>query len=97
MKKRLFLVLASLFVTGALAQTKSQEAAPPTSTKPQMTAEAKKNSKSMGVPQIKDGSTADGQGSGIKKTTRSEMKGQERQAAREAKPHQNTTQGGTPK
>lgn len=97
MKKRLVLVLSALFITGTFAQTNGQEAVPPTSTKPQMAAEAKKNSKSVGVPQIKDGSTADGEGSGIKENTRSEMKGQERQAAREAKPHQNPTQGGTPK
>lgn len=97
MKKQFVALLGTLCITGVFAQTKSQEAVPPTNTKPQMAAEAKKNSKAMGATQVKDGSTADGQGSGIKKTTRSEMKGQERQAARDVKPHRNAEQGGTPK
>lgn len=97
MKKILLTLASALLVTGAFAQNHTAEAVPQTNTKPQVAAEAKKKAKPAGVVPIKDGSTAEGEGSGIKKTTKPEMKGQDRAAVREAKPHRDPSQGGTPK
>ncbi|WP_454902712.1 cell envelope biogenesis protein TolA [Variovorax gossypii] len=97
MKKILFALGATtLLLSGAYAQSQSQEAVPPTNTKPQAVAEARKNAKPAGVVRIKDGSTAVGQGSGVRVTSKSEMAGESRKAAREARPHRDSTQGGTP-
>ncbi|WP_137860686.1 MULTISPECIES: hypothetical protein [Variovorax] len=97
--KKILLVfgVATLLLSGAYAQSQSQEAAPPTDTKPQAVAEARKNSKPAGVVQIKDGGTAVGQGSGLNVTSKSEMVGESRKVAREARPHREAQQGGTPK
>lgn len=88
---------AVLFSGAAIAQNHTSEAVPQTNTKPQVAAEAKKSAKPTGTTQIKDGSTAEGEGSGVKKTTRPEATGQGRAAAREARPHRDPGQGGTPK
>lgn len=97
MKKTLLTLASALLVTGAYAQNHTSESVPQTNTKPQLAAEAKKNAKPSGIAPIKDGSTAEGEGSGVKKTTKSEMKAQDRKAVREAKPHRDPSQGGTPK
>lgn len=78
---------AILLLGTAYAQNHTSEAVPQTNTKPQVAAEAKKDTKPMGTKPIKDGSTAEGQGSGVKKTTRPEAAGQAKAAAREARPH----------
>ena len=97
MKKILFAIgTATLLFSGAHAQGQSQEAAPPTDTKPQAVAEARKNARLPGVVQIKDGSTALGQGSGVWETGKPAMAGENRKVAREARPHQDSTQGVTP-
>lgn len=88
---------AVLLLGAATAQNHTAEAVPQTNTRPQIAAEAKKSTKPTGVTPIKDGSTAEGEGAGIKRTTRTEAAGQERAAAREARPHRDPTQGGTPK
>ncbi|KPV06480.1 hypothetical protein APR50_09765 [Variovorax paradoxus] len=88
---------AVLFSGAAIAQNHTSEAVPQTNTKPQIAAEAKKSAKPTGTKPIKDGSTAEGEGSGVKKTTRPEATGQGRAAAREARPHRDPGQGGTPK
>lgn len=96
MKKLLIAIGASLLLSGAYAQSHTAEAVPQTNTKPQIAAEAKKSAKPTGAKQIMDGSTAEGQGSGMKKTTRPEATGQGRAAARETRPHRDPVQGGTP-
>lgn len=88
---------AALFSGAAVAQNHTSEAVPQTNTKPQIAAEAKKSTKPMGTKPIKDGSTAEGEGSGVKKTTKPEAAGQGKAAAREARPHRDPGQGGTPK
>jgi hypothetical protein len=89
---------AAILLSGtAYAQDHTSEAVPQTNTKPQVAAEAKKNTKPMGTKPIKDGSTAEGQGSGVKNTTKPEAAGQGKAAAREARPHKDPGQGGTPK
>ena len=97
--KRILLAVGAttLLFSGAYAQGQSQEAAPPTNTKSQAVAEARKNAKPPGVRQIKDGSTAVGQGSGVRGASKSEMVGESRRVAREARPHQDSTQGATPR
>jgi Ni/Co efflux regulator RcnB len=97
MKKTLLAIAATVFFAGAYAQSHTQEAAPQTNTKSQAAAEAKKSAKPAGVKQIRDGSTAEGEGSGVKKATKSEMRGEDRQQAREARPHGHPAPGGTPK
>lgn len=97
MKKLLIAIGASLLFSSAYAQSHTQEAAPQTNTKSQVAAEARKSAKAAGVKQIKDGSTAEGQGSGVKQSSKSEMTGQGRAGAREARPHRDPVQGGTPK
>jgi hypothetical protein len=97
MKKILLAIgTTTLLLSGAYAQSQTQEAAPQTNTKSQILAEARKNAKPTGVKQIKDGGTAVGQGSGVMGTSKSEMVGESRKAAREARPHRDSTQGGTP-
>lgn len=96
MEKTLLAIAATVFITGAFAQSQTSEAVPQTNTKSQAAAEAKKSAKPAGVKQIQDGSTAEGQGSGVKKTTKSEMRGQDRKEAREARPHRDPVPGGTP-
>ena len=96
MKKLLIAIGAALLFSGVYAQSHTQEAAPQTNTKSQAAAEARKSAKPAGVKQIKDGS-AEGGGSGVKETSKSEMAGQGRAAAREARPHRDPVQGGTPK
>lgn len=96
--KKTFAVLALVLPLGvAFAQTRSAEAYPVTNSKPQAAAEARKSAKPSGVAPIKDGSTADGQGSGVDKVSGTERVATQRQAQREARPHRETTQGGTPK
>ena len=97
MKKTLFAIAATVLFSGAYAQGHTQEVAAPTNTKSQRAAEARKATKPAGVQSIKDGSTAEGEGSGIKRTTQPEAHGQSHQATREAAPHQDSGQGGTPK
>lgn len=97
MRKSLFAIGATtLLLSGAYAQGQSQEAYPPTNTKSQTVAEARKNAKWPGAVQIKDGSTAVGQGSGVRETSKSEMVGENLKVAREARPHRDSTQGETP-
>lgn len=96
MKKLLVAIGASILFSGAYAQSHTQEAAPQSNTKSQVAAEARKNAKPAGVKQIKDGSTAEGGGSGVKQTSKSEMAGQGRADAREARPHREPVLGGTP-
>ena len=93
----LALSAAALFSGSAFAQSQSSEAVPQTNTKPQIAAEAKKNRRASGTAPIKDGSTAEGQGSGVKKTNKAEARGQNKASAREALPHTEGAQGGTPK
>ncbi|WP_296723007.1 hypothetical protein [Variovorax sp.] len=88
---------AILFSGAAFAQNHTSEAVPQTNTKPQVAAEAKKSAKPMGTKSIKDGSTAEGEGSGVKKTSKPEATGQGKAAVREARPHSDPGQGGTPK
>lgn len=97
MKKILFAIgAAALLFSGAYAQGQSQEAVPPTDTKPQAVAEARKNARLPGAVQIKDGSTALGQGSGVWVTGKPAMAAENRKVAREARPHRDSTQGSTP-
>ena len=96
--KKTFAALALALPFGlAYAQSPSAEAYPVTNSKPQAAAEARKAAKPSGIAPIKDGSTADGQGSGVDKVTTTERVATQRQAQREARPHRETTQGGTPK
>lgn len=88
---------AVLFSGAAFAQNHTSEAVPQTNTKSQVAAEAKKNAKPMGTKSIKDGSTAEGEGSGVKKTSKPEATGQGKAAVRESRPHSDPGQGGTPK
>lgn len=88
---------AALLSGAAVAQNHTAEAAPQLNTKPQIAAEAKKSAKPTGVTPIKDGSTAEGEGAGIKQTTKPEAAAQRKAAAREGRPHRDPTQGGTPK
>ena len=97
MKKAAIVVGTALLIPAVYAQSHTQEASPPTNTKPQVNAEARKNAKPVGAKQIRDGSTAEGEGSGVKKTSKSEMTGEGRATAREARPHRVPVQGGTPK
>ena len=97
MKKTLLILASATLVTGAYAQSHVAEAAPHTDTKPQMAAEARKNAKPAGVVPVNDGSTARGQGSGVKETTEAEKQAEARKASREAVPHDLPVQGGTPK
>lgn len=97
MKKTLLAIATTVLFTGAYAQSHTQEAVPQTNTKPQAAAEARKSAKPAGVKQIQDGSTARGEGSGVNKTTKSEARGQDRKETREARPHRDPSQGGTPK
>ena len=96
MKKTLLAIAATVFLGGAYAQSHTQEAATQTNTKSQAAAEARKSAKPAGVKQIRDGSTAEGEGSGVKKATKSETRGDDRQQAREARPHRHPVPGGTP-
>lgn len=88
---------AVLFSSAVFAQNHTSEAVPQTNTKSQVAAEAKKSAKPMGTKSIKDGSTAEGEGSGVKKTSKPEATGQGKAAVREARPHSDPGQGGTPK
>lgn len=88
---------AALFSGSVVAQHHTAEAAPQTDTKSQVAAEAIKNSKRQGIQPIKDGSTAEGQGSGVKQTTRPEAEAERKAVVREARPHRESSQGGTPK
>ena len=97
MKKTLVAIATAVLFTGVYAQSHTQEAAPQTNTKSQAAAEARKNARPSGAKQIQDGSTAQGEGSGVRKTTKSEARGQDRKEAREALPHRDPSQGGTPK
>lgn len=97
MKKTLTVLAFALPFGLAHAQSQSAEAYPQTNSKPQAAAEARKAAKPSGVAPIKDGSTADGQGSGVDTVTSAERVATNRQAQREARPHRETTQGGTPK
>jgi hypothetical protein len=97
MKKTLAALALALPFGLAYAQSHVSEAYPQTKSKAQAAAEAHKAEKKPGVAPIKDGSTADGQGSGIDKVSRSEKVAAQRRAEREARPHQETTQGVTPK
>lgn len=97
MKKMLAVLALALPLGLAYAQSHTAEAYPQTKSKPQASAEAKKATKKSGVVPIKDGSTADGQGSGVDTVSASERTATQRQAQREARPHQETTQGVTPK
>lgn len=98
MKNTLVFVAASLLLSGAYAQSQSQEATPQFDSQPQIVAESLKNAKPRGiVVQINDGSTAEGSGSGVIKFDRAETTGQHLADSREARPHQLPMQGGTPK
>ncbi|MBS0453461.1 MAG: hypothetical protein JSS14_19370 [Proteobacteria bacterium] len=97
MKKTLAALAIALPFGLAHAQSHTAEAAPQLNARPQVAAEAKKAARPSGVAPIKDGSTAQGQGSGIDTVTRSEQVAVQRQAQREARPHRETTQGATPK
>ncbi|KPU95661.1 hypothetical protein APR50_09945 [Variovorax paradoxus] len=97
MKNTLVFVAASLLLSGAYAQSQSQEAAPPFDSRPQLVAESLKNVRPRGVVvQITDGSTAEGSGSGLMKVDKAALAGQHFADAREARPHQLPMQGGTP-
>ncbi|GER21256.1 hypothetical protein VCH24_63010 [Variovorax boronicumulans] len=89
--------VALMFSGAAFAQNHTSEAAPQTNTKPQAAAEAKRSAKPAGVKPIKDGSTSEGEGSAVKKTSRPEARAQEKAAVRETRPHRDPSQGGTPK
>ena len=98
MKKMLLtLAAATMLVAGAHAQSRSAEAKPLTDTRPQLAAEAKKKARQAGVVRIKDGSSAEGAGSGLRKTSQPQRVAEERADAREAQPHSVPVQGGTPK
>lgn len=97
MKKALAALALALPLGLAYAQSHTAEAYPQTNSKPQAAAEAKKAARPSGVAPIKDGSTAEGQGSGVDTVTSAERVATNRQAQREARPHRETTQGGTPK
>ncbi|MBN8756275.1 MULTISPECIES: hypothetical protein [Variovorax] len=97
MKNTLVFIAASLLLSGAYAQSQSQEAAPQFDSRPQTVAESLKNAKPRGVVQINDGSTAEGSGSGVMTFDRAETTGQRFADVREARPHQLPMQGGTPK
>ncbi|MDN6887824.1 hypothetical protein ABL840_04520 [Variovorax sp. NFACC27] len=98
MKNTLVFIAASLLLSGAYAQSQSQEAAPQFDSRPQAVAESLKNAKPRGVVvRINDGSTAEGSGSGVMTFDRAETTGQRLADVREARPHQLPMQGGTPK
>ena len=97
MKRMLATVALALPFGLAYAQSHTAEAAPQMNSKSQAAAEAKKASRKSGVAPINDGSTAEGQGSGLDTVTSPERVAMQRQAQREALPHQETTQGATPK
>ncbi|SEF19627.1 hypothetical protein ABL840_05390 [Variovorax sp. NFACC27] len=75
----------------------SSEAEADFDSKPQATAEAKKNNKQPGAVRIKDGGTARGEGSAVPAPSKTEKAGEARAEAREAKPHSLPKPGGTPK
>lgn len=95
-KKTLLAIASVAFMSAALAQSHVSEAKPQTDTKPQLAAEAKKNARPEGTAKIMDGSTARGEGSGIRKPSAPELKAAQQKAAREAQPHRDPMQGGTP-
>ncbi|VTU31406.1 hypothetical protein SRS16CHR_04872 [Variovorax sp. SRS16] len=96
MKNTLVFVAATLLLSGAYAQSRSQEAAPQFRSRPQLVAESLKSAKPRGIVQLNDGSTAAGAGSGVMKFGQAALKGQQFADAREARPHQLALQGGTP-
>ena len=96
MNKMILALAGAIFATGAFAQSHVAEAQPQTDSKPQMAAEAKKMERPKGVVKIKDGSSARGQGSGVRKANKPEMKAEARKETREAMPHRDPVQGGTP-
>lgn len=98
MKKILLGTGLILALSTAFAATDTQEATPLTNNKAQAHGEAHKNARPA-IPLKKpvEGATARGEGSGIPKANAPEIKGQERAAAREAKPHKEPKLQGTPK
>lgn len=97
MKKALAALAFALPFGFAFAQSHTAEAYPQTKSKPQVAAEAHKATKAPGVAPINDGSTANGQGSGVDTVSASEKVAAQRRAEREARPHKDTMQGATPK
>lgn len=97
MKTTLVLAAASLLVSSAYAQGRSQEAAPQFDSRPQIVAESLKSMRPGRAVPINDGSTANGAGSGVMKFGPAAVIGQHYADAREARPHRLPLQGGTPK
>ncbi len=101
MSKLLAVMIAGLFAAGAYAQGTSQEAKPPTDTKPQMAADKKVEARPAG--QIKETpmpKTAEGGAIG---TDKAAMAGEKRAETRDARRRnkdgslkRRSTQGGTP-
>jgi len=97
MNKNVIAALALALPVAAFAQSHTAEARPQFNSKPQVAAEAAKANKKPGVAPINDGSSPDGMGSGVKKSySAAETAGQKRRDMREAQPHTEGTQGGTP-
>ena len=98
MKTVLFaLTAATLLMSGAYAQSRSAEAAPQFDTRPQIAAEQLKSAKRSGIAPIHDGSTADGEGSGVMEFDKAELVAQGSVDTRVAQPHQLPLLRGTPK
>jgi hypothetical protein len=96
MKNILVLVAASLLLSGAYAQSQSQEAAPQFDSRPQFAAESRMNARPHGIVQINDGGTAAGEGSGVTKFDQAALAAQRFADVLMARPHQVPMQGGTP-
>ncbi|MEJ7686075.1 MAG: cell envelope biogenesis protein TolA [Variovorax sp.] len=104
MSKILAVMIAGLFAAGAYAQTTSQEAAPPTNSKPQQRAEMKKDAKPAGQVKAMGGDTAKTpEGSGGLTSGKSVDAGAARQATRDERRRnkdgsvkKKSMQGGTP-
>jgi hypothetical protein len=104
MSKVLAVMIAGLFAAGAYAQGTSQEAAPPTNTKPQERAEMKKDARPAGQVKAPGGDTAKTpEGSGGLTSGKAVDAGAARQATRDDRRRdksgnikRKSTQGGTP-
>jgi len=98
MKKILLGTGLILAFSTVLAAQDTQEATPLTNSRAQAHGETHKNARPTSPPKKKEiGTTARGEGSGIADANSSEIKAQERAAAREAKPHKEPKLLGTPK
>ncbi|MDM0016947.1 cell envelope biogenesis protein TolA [Variovorax saccharolyticus] len=104
MSKVLAVMMAGLFAAGAFAQGTSQEAAPPTNTKPQQRAQERRADRPQGQVRPQAGDTANtAEGSGGLTQNRSTAAAQKRQStrddrrrAKDGSVRKMNPQGGTP-